>query len=387
MHRAPMESGPIIGSEEWWRGVAAAPLPRMTSDCFPADFAAARRGFAAAAKAANAALSSFRHPACGPDGAALFTDVARLGPDDADALLVLISGTHGVEGLCGSGVQVAWLADAAAGTLPPRVAALLVHAINPYGFAWCRRVDHENIDVNRNWIDFAVPPPSNPAYDALRTAICPAGAAPDWDAADHVLQRHARDHGARALQAAVSGGQWSDADGVFYGGSAPSWSRQTLAGILERHARGVRRVALLDIHTGIGAYGRCEAIVPFAPDDPVARRALRWFGLGMTTPGAADSASAPVRGDAVSGAAALLDGAEVTVLGLEFGVGPLAAMLDAVRHDAWLHRWGDPLSPQGRAIKRRLRAAFFSEDSVWQGMVLGQSLALCRQALLGLAAT
>ena len=40
-------------------------------------------------------------------------DVARDGPMDAKSLLVLSSACHGVEGFCGSGVQVALLRDPA----------------------------------------------------------------------------------------------------------------------------------------------------------------------------------------------------------------------------------------------------------------------------------
>ncbi|MEJ0064575.1 MAG: DUF2817 domain-containing protein [Caulobacteraceae bacterium] len=46
----------------------------------------------------------------------------------------------------------------------------MIHAINPYGFAWLRRVTEENIDLNRNWIDFSQPPPANPGYDELADA-------------------------------------------------------------------------------------------------------------------------------------------------------------------------------------------------------------------------
>jgi hypothetical protein len=76
----------------------------------------------------------------------------------------------------------------------------------------------------------------------------------------------------------------------------------------------------------------------------------------------------------------------VTSIALEFGVGPLKAMLDAVRADAWLHEsGGDPESPMGRRIKTGLKDCFFAEDERWKGMVLGQSRLLVRQALAGLS--
>ena len=79
---------------------------------FAQSYAEARRKFLAAAQAGGLSVSSHEHPRRGRDGEALAMDVARLGPPDASALLVLSSACHGVEGFCGSGAQVSLLGDA-----------------------------------------------------------------------------------------------------------------------------------------------------------------------------------------------------------------------------------------------------------------------------------
>jgi hypothetical protein len=56
---------------------------------------------------------------------------------DAGRVPVVLSATHGVEGLAGSGPQVDLLRHPP--RLPPDTAVLLVHAVNPHGFAWLRR--------------------------------------------------------------------------------------------------------------------------------------------------------------------------------------------------------------------------------------------------------
>ena len=89
------------------------------------------------------------------------------------SLAVIISGTRGVEGFCGSGCQVGFLVERVYEGLPKSVGVVLVHALNPYGFAWLRRVNEENVDLNRNFRDFAKPPPSSSAYDAVHDLICP----------------------------------------------------------------------------------------------------------------------------------------------------------------------------------------------------------------------
>src|SRR5688572_13010439 len=140
---------------------------------FPAEYRAARAAFRASSAAAGAALEAIQHPLRGPHGEQLFTDVAWLGPRDARAALVTITGTHGVEGYCGTGCQVGWFEEGLHKDLPPGVALLAIHAINPHGYAWTRRVTEDNVDLNRNFIDHAKPLPANPGYEALAATVTP----------------------------------------------------------------------------------------------------------------------------------------------------------------------------------------------------------------------
>src|SRR5205807_10591933 len=83
---------------------------------------------------------------------------------------------HGVEGFGGAGCQVGFLIDRLYEALPSSGCALLVHALNPHGFAWLRRVNEDNVDLNRNFIDFSQPP-SSAAYEPLHDWLVPT----DWE--------------------------------------------------------------------------------------------------------------------------------------------------------------------------------------------------------------
>jgi len=357
-----------------------------SAESFSADYATARKTFLDAAGAAGAWLDSVSHPERGPDGGALACDIAWIGPKDAEAVLVMISATHGVEGFCGSGAQIDWLRREEHRTMPKGVAAMLVHAVNPYGFAWLRRVTHENVDLNRNWVDFNTPLPQNPAYDALAEVICPATWTPEAQAqTGETLMAYAAQHGFMALQQALSGGQYTHAAGIFYGGDQPTWSRQTQTQIFEHHLRSAGRVAILDYHTGLGPWGLGEQIVTERPDTAGFARATAWYGGAITSPSAGDSTSADIVGDGLSFAPRLLAHAQVTGMALEFGTKPPMEVIGALRGDAWLHAHGDPLSPEGRAIKAVVRDAFYGDADDWKGMIAGQSLLATRQAVKGLA--
>ena len=122
--------------------------------CFSQDYVEAREKFTTAARAAGAEVTGFALDERGPDDGKLSTDVAWLGLPDAHRVLVTISGTHGVEGFFGSATQIEWLRRAKTAQLPQGIAALHIHAINPYGFAWLRRTNEDNVDINRNWMNF-----------------------------------------------------------------------------------------------------------------------------------------------------------------------------------------------------------------------------------------
>jgi len=144
-------------------------------DFFSASYAQARRKFLEAAQLRGLALQSFLLPMAGAEGETLAMDVARDGPPRATRLLVVISGVHGLEGFCGSAIQTGLLSAGEQGLRPQRgdTAVLYVHAVNPYGFSHLRRATQENVDLNRNFVDFAQPLPQNAGYAEIHDALLP----------------------------------------------------------------------------------------------------------------------------------------------------------------------------------------------------------------------
>jgi Protein of unknown function (DUF2817) len=352
---------------------------------FSTDYAEARSKFLDAAKNAGAITSCFPLNERGPGGTELATDVAWLGSRTAKSVIVTISATHGVEGFFGSATQIEWLRRARSAPLPEDVAALHVHAINPYGFAWLRRTNEMNVDINRNWVDFTRPLPTNRQYEELSQDLCP----PDWSDASqaHTGARIAAwiqgqgPKGAAIYQQAVSGGQWDHPRGLFYGGKDLSWSRRTLTDILTSKLDLAKRVCVLDFHTGLGSYGYAEPIIGLRRDTPGFARVRSWIGGGAKSLYGDGSVSSEIVGDSLSAIPALLPNTTVDVVALECGIRPINEVALALRADAWLHAYGDPRSPDGRRIQRQMREAFHSDDLMWQGMALGQGLAVCQAAL------
>ena len=120
---------------------------------FSPGYSEARRRFREAAAALSWQLESLPIAASGPDGTELTIDIACSQQQPPDKVLVVSSGVHGVEGFFGSAVQTALLEHwAAHNRAAPQIRCLFLHAVNPWGFAWRRRFDENNVDQNRNFL-------------------------------------------------------------------------------------------------------------------------------------------------------------------------------------------------------------------------------------------
>ena len=340
------------------------------SQYFRPTYAAAREAFRDAAAGRGLKIQSHRNPAKGAAGEELTTDVALIGAADAGRLMIVVSGTHGAEGFCGSGIQVGWLA--AADRLPADSAILLVHAINPYGFSHVRRVTEDNVDLNRNFVDHGNAKPANPGYDTLREAICPK----DWTEESErknlaILHAYAAQHGMDALENAIASGQYVDPQGVFYGGTQPTWSNRTLRDILAPFAATARQVAFIDLHTGIGPYGFGEIMSNHGARDPGDKIMRQWWGGEATYFDDGTSSSYYVAGDTNIAITQTLSKARIAGITLEYGTIPRKEdMMNAVRADNWLYVHGDLNSAQGRDIKAQIRDAFYQDKNDWKDMVV-----------------
>lgn len=359
-----------------------------TGAAFSESYAEARGKFLAAAEAAGLDLESHPHPLLGRDGEALALDLVRDGAADAEALLLISSGCHGVEGFCGSGAQVALLRDAAwrAALRESGVAVLYLHALNPHGFSWWRRATQENVDLNRNFRDFHAPPPPNPLYDELAGLLVP----PDWPpgpAVQAALARFVAGHGMAALQQAVTSGQCAHPEGLFYAGHDPTWSHVTLRQVLRAHGQRCARLGWIDLHTGLGPSGVGERILACRDEPAALARARAWWGDKVTSIYDGSSSSARLSGMMWSAAYQDCAQAEYTGIALEFGTVPITQVIEALRAEQWLENHPEVEDERRTTIKRQMRDTFFTDTPAWKEAVLAQSFEVARQALRGLAAT
>ncbi|RXH40395.1 M14 family metallopeptidase [Bradyrhizobium zhanjiangense] len=357
---------------------------RLATEVFSDTYHEARQKFLEAAPSSKAYACSTK----GPGGEALFTDAVYIGAPNAKKLLILISGTHGVEGYCGSAAQLLFLKAGFHKRLASEIAVLFVHALNCFGFAWDRRVTAEGCDLNRNFIDFSKPIPANPGYEELAEHLVPADLSPEGlRRAEAAISEYRSRHGEWSFQAMRKSGQYTRPGGMFYGGTGPTEARFTLEQITRDFDVFQRdEVVVLDYHTGLGPYGYCELQCEDVSGMDGYERAVRIFGPSVTSNLVGNSTSPLLHGTQAEYWQRALGGRQTYVCP-EFGTYEPDRSRKAFRDDLWLflHRPDAADSELGRKIRAATKAHFYPQAADWKEMVVWRSHQVSRQAIEALS--
>jgi hypothetical protein len=362
-----------------------APQPFKPDIWFPHDYASARSGFLEAVESAGGTVESYAHTARGPSGEELATDVALLGSPHAKNVLVLVSGTHGVEGLPGSGLQVAQMQS---GLRPPPgsdLAILLVHALNPYGAAFKRRVNEDSVDLNRNFAAFPATL-TNTAYDELHDVLTMRPGALSRVRRGIAFASFVGRRGKWALREAVTKGQYDHPTGLFFGGNEPSWSRNTwdriLTGLTGKH-----KVMVVDYHTGLGPRGSGQLISQWGSefgsgycDERATVLADCFEDDEIINPEKSESVSVGLSGDLLSYTRNRDN--HLSAVALEFGTYPMLKVLNAMINENWAHHSKDPAADK---YSNQLVEVFSPDDVSWREAVYERASAVSQAAIRGLS--
>ena len=341
-------------------------------DPFSRSYRVARKRFREAARAAAAPIEHHPLAGQGPDGCALAIDVALVGARNPRRTVVVSSGLHGVEGFFGSAVQLAWLRllrDGGA-TVPGATLVVLLHAVNPFGFAWRRRANEDNVDLNRNFLDDGETYTGVPRhYDRVHRLLNPPTAPVRLDPFRLRAAWAVRRHGLSVLQTAVASGQYEHPSGLFFGGREAAASTRLVQARFWDWTRDAEDVVHLDLHTGLGKYTGCQLLV-----EPPQTADLGWYralfdpervvAVGDGTPYAA-------RGVMGAWLARHAGARRYRSACLEFGTYPALRVLAALRAENRAHHHSSPGAPACGRAKRRLVECFCPASRFWRRKALG----------------
>ncbi|MCP4192044.1 MAG: DUF2817 domain-containing protein [Planctomycetaceae bacterium] len=354
-------------------------------DAFSPDYATARNKFRGAVDQPGWMFDEHLLPEEGPAGESLTVDVLRYGVKGSRQTLVISSGLHGVEGFFGSAVQREalrlWTTRAR-----PRVNVVLIHSLNPFGFAWLRRSDAQNVDLNRNFLlDGELYEGTHAAYSMLDGLLNPQRPPGRFDLFRlKALPLIAR-YGMPALRQAVAGGQYDYPRGLFFGGKRPASIQQYLAEHLNDWLSDNDNVLHLDFHTGLGAHGQYKLLL----DPPVCaldqNRMLEWFGAGVFEASDTQGIAYKTRGGLGRWLASRRIVPNCLSICAEFGTYGPTTVVAGLRAENQAHYFLDANCPGFVRAKRRLKELFCPHGSGWRTRGLRQGLKVIDQAETGLA--
>jgi hypothetical protein len=354
---------------------------------FPPDYASARDRFRAAAKRLSWALDAYPIPGTGPAGEDLTIDAAVSPDADAERVLVVSSGLHGAEGPFGSAVQLALMSAWADGERPPAgLRYVFLHALNPWGYAWGRRVDADNVDPNRNFLlDGEAYHGSPDAYQHFEALLNPKTSPGPIDTFVPRAWLAVLRFGVPALRQALAGGQYDYPKGLFFGGHRPTATHLAMRDCLRGWVGPAADVVHLDFHTGLGRWGTFKLLLDAPVSDSQRDRMDRWFGPGTHEEDDPRKTSYLPRGGFGPWCVAQKFAPEYLYMVAEFGTHGNIPMLAGLRQENRAVHWGRPADKYAERAKARLRELFCPPSPPWRAKVLSQGVELVRRAAAGLA--
>lgn len=345
-------------------------------DFFSPDYATARARFRAAAQGAGATLHALALDATGPAGEELTIDIAWLGDAPAHRVLLHTSGLHGVEAFAGSAIQLALLQQ------PPQLEAdcalVLAHVLNPYGMAWLRRTNENNVDLNRNFlgegeawsgapevyrrIDHVLNPPTPPAADFFYLQAL-------WQTLRHGFQ---------PLKQAVARGQYEFPRGLFFGGRSLQQGPSRYLEWLGENLANARYMFALDVHTGLGRWGEDVLLAEGGPRVTPNFRLSAALRRELTEATREGSVAYQVRGGMGAMLPRVLPRVAVDFILQEFGTYPPLAVFHALREENRWHHYGS--GGLDHPAKRRLLAALCPSAPKWRAQAIARGSSVARAA-------
>jgi predicted deacylase len=364
---------------KWHRISSTANVPDVNPDYFSADYFTARRRFVNACERLGFDRHSLVIDASSPTAEPLTIDVAVAGANKPASALVVSSGVHGVEGFFGSAVQLAFMDTLPAGWRPAEDSALvMIHSLNPFGFAWQRRFNEENVDLNRN---FLLPEQAYtgapPLADVFRRTLKPA----PWRMNFHNVRvaRLALRHGVRSFWETLPVGQYEHPDWLFFGGNAKSQSAQLLEQLLPTLFEHSREVVHLDFHTGLGRWANWDLLLA---EQELPENASWWrehFHAEKVKVPRSEGRSYQIRGGFGSWLQARFPNCHYRFATAEFGTYSPMRVVRALTDELHWHSILGHEQPDHWA-RRALTEAFAPRDMRWRATSLAAGLSLVERA-------
>ena len=271
----------------------------------------------------------------GPNQENLCIDIATIGSIDSDNLLLYSSGIHGVEGFAGSAIQLSVLDQLKNANPISDYCIVFVHIINPYGMAWHRRVNENNVDMNRNFIKDHQGEPEG--YAKIDTFLNPKSVPPKLDIM--FLPRGISlllKYGFTNVKQWFAQGQYTRPQSLQYGGDTLQQGPKMILEWLKKNLNNTKKVFGIDLHTGLGKSGYDTILVPDDIKEDKYNILVSLFGDHVSPLDPTQGVGYRITGDIHSGIVKEFSSIEWLTITQEFGTfGPTTVFKNLRAENRW----------------------------------------------------
>ena len=294
-------------------------------------------------------------------------------------LLIVTSGIHGVEAFTGAAIQMEFLTKNFKPEWLQKTGILIVHAVNPYGFHFQRRVDEDNVDLNRNMsADERLFERKSADYQSFEPFLNPtkprsAGFMSDAFLFIKSLVKLFTVGRNKIAQISV-GGQYQNPKGIYYGGQQNQPNSELIKKLFKKVGAPYSKVYHVDLHTGYGERG----VLHFFSSSKVAQiSGFENIFDGYKIDLASDKDFYETSGDFVRFSFETFADKELILpMTFEFGtmdsqtiMGGFLSLRNMIYENQG-HHWGYSSPQAERTVKKDFMNMFNPEDQQWRDQVL-----------------
>jgi hypothetical protein len=323
----------------------------------------------------------------GPEAEELAIDIAVIGSLESGKTIISSSGVHGVEGYPGSAIQLSIMDRLAKSEPFDDYGVIFIHAVNPYGMAWWRRFNENNVDLNRNFLRLdelysGVPD----GYEAVKDFINPKTVPKKNEYSFNIRALLLiLKYGYPNLKQAVAEGQYQYPAAIQYGGSKLEKGPSMLIDWLNDNLVPVKQIFAIDHHTGLGPSGHDTLLLPLELRN---KDFDKFVELQQLFPGHIELLSKTgvgyeIKGDIHQGLVNRFPGISWTYLTQEFGTFKSIKVIRANRDENRWTQWGDYVDEAGAKShwsRLNLLRIFNPNDAIWQDKIVSRGNAVFESA-------
>ena len=312
----------------------------------------------------------------GPEAEDLIIDLAVVGSLESENLLLYSSGIHGVEGFAGSAIQLSVLDKLKNQSPFTDYCIVFIHIINPYGMAWHRRVNENNVDLNRNFLTRHEGEPEG--YKLIDSFINPQSIPNKFDPFFLINGlRLLLKYGFTNVKQWFAQGQYTRAQSLQFGGDKIQKGPELLLDWLEKNLKNIKKAFGIDLHTGLGPSGYDTILVPDDISLSDYQILQKLFGDHVAALDPSKSVGYKITGDIHSGIVKQFSSIEWLCITQEFGTfNPTRVFKNLRAENRWTqnNNLNDEKLILDHWSRKNLLNTFNPKDSVWQEKLINRGI-------------